>query len=268
MTDLNKEQEKAANFQDGICAVIAVPGSGKTRTMMERIGVLVKHHNIPPESILGLTFTRNAADEMRHRLVPVLGDLAGRVTLSTIHSFCHSLLRNEGRVFDILYGKDQIIFIRKIMKRLKADGLSTGMVLREISLAKSNLVGVDEFGDLFTGDKTMQKIGRIYEEYEDEKSKRMLLDFDDLLFETHMILSQDQDVRDKYSGLFRHLLIDEFQDCSPVQMEILKLVMGNDNGNGKSFWCAADDAQSTPILSIIVRVFPEPGTAMTAHIPS
>ena len=74
MTDeLNPDQEKAAKFKDGVCAVIAVPGSGKTRTMMERIGILVKDHGIPPEAILGLTFTRNAADEMRNRLVPVIG---------------------------------------------------------------------------------------------------------------------------------------------------------------------------------------------------
>ena len=89
MTDeLNPDQKKAAEFKDGVCAVIAVPGSGKTRTMMERIGMLVRDHGIPPEAILGLTFTRNAADEMRNRLVPVLGDLSARVFLATIHSFC------------------------------------------------------------------------------------------------------------------------------------------------------------------------------------
>jgi DNA helicase-2/ATP-dependent DNA helicase PcrA len=125
--------------------VIAVPGSGKTRTMMERIGILVKKHGIPPENILGLTFTRNAAEEMRNRLVPVLGDLASRVTLSTIHSFCYFLLKNEGSVFDILSGRDQIIFMREIMKKLKVKDLSIGMILREISLAKNNLISVDEF---------------------------------------------------------------------------------------------------------------------------
>ena len=65
MPELNREQEEAASFLEGIAGVIAVPGSGKTRTMMERIGKLVKIHRIPPENILGLTFTRNAAEEMR-----------------------------------------------------------------------------------------------------------------------------------------------------------------------------------------------------------
>ena len=74
MAELNKEQQEASDFLNGIAATIAVPGSGKTRTMMERIGKLVKVHCIPPENILGLTFTRNAAEEMRTRLIPVLGE--------------------------------------------------------------------------------------------------------------------------------------------------------------------------------------------------
>ena len=69
---LNKEQLAAADFLDGICVVVAVPGSGKTLTMTHRIGNLVKKHGIAPENILGLTFTRNAADAMREKLVPVL----------------------------------------------------------------------------------------------------------------------------------------------------------------------------------------------------
>ena len=142
MAELNKEQEEAANFLNGIAATIAVPGSGKTRTMMERIGKLVKVHGVSPESILGLTFTRNAAEEMRQRLIPVLGELASRVTLSTIHSFCHYLLRNEGRTFEILSGKDQLIFVRNVMKQLRVKDLSIGMVLNEISLSKNNLIDV------------------------------------------------------------------------------------------------------------------------------
>ena len=83
---LNKEQQKAADFLDGICVVVAVPGSGKTLTMTHRIGNLVKKHGVAPEDILGLTFTRNAADAMREKLAPVLNDLSTRVHLATIHS--------------------------------------------------------------------------------------------------------------------------------------------------------------------------------------
>jgi len=245
MNELNKEQQEAASFLEGICAVIAVPGSGKTKTMMERIGVLVNTHGIPPENILGLTFTRNAAEEMRNRLAPVLGDLASRVTLSTIHSFCHYVLRSEGRVFAIISGKDQIIFMRNIMKQLKMKDLSIGMVLQEIGLAKNNLISVDEFKDLYEGDKTMLKIAEIYEAYDREKARKMLMDFDDLLVEVYRILNEKPEVRWKYQRVFQHLLVDEFQDTNPAQMEILKLLIDtSEDENGSSFWICGDDWQS------------------------
>jgi len=240
---LNKEQKRAAEFRNGIAAVIAVPGSGKTRTMMERIGILVKGYNVPPENILGLTFTRNAAEEMRQRLIPVLGDMASRVTLSTIHSFCHYLLRSEGRVFEILSGKDQFVFMRNIMKHMRLKDLSLGMVMSEISLAKNNLIDVDEFRTLYEGDKTMLKVAEIYRKYDEEKSKKCLMDFDDLLVESYRLLHDHEEIRSKYTDRYLHLLVDEYQDTNPVQLEILKTLI-NSNGNGSSFWVCGDDWQS------------------------
>jgi len=239
---LNKEQKAAAEFLDGICVVVAVPGSGKTLTMTHRIGNLVKR-GVAPENILGLTFTRNAAEAMRDKLIPVLDDMSSRVTLSTIHSFCHYLLRCEGKTFEILSGKEQIIFMRNIMKKLKIKDLSIGMILREISLAKSNLITADEFRLLYEGDKSMQKVADIYENYDREKSKKLFFDFDDLLVETHRLLNENDVVRDKYKGTFRHLLVDEFQDINPIQSEILKILVNNSQ-KGTSFWVCGDDWQS------------------------
>ena len=243
MKGLNKEQKKAASFKNGIAAVISVAGSGKTKTMMERIGFLVTRHNVMPENILGLTFTRNAAEEMRLRLIPVLGELAQRVTLSTIHSFCHYLLRSEGKVFEIISGKEQISMIRYLMKRKRLD-MSVGTLLREISLAKNNLIGVEEFKALYESDKLMSKVANIYESYEKEKAKKYLLDFDDLLVETYNLLSTDDSIREKYSERYQHVLIDEFQDTNPVQLEIIKLIVDHRNSNQKSYWITGDDWQS------------------------
>jgi DNA helicase-2/ATP-dependent DNA helicase PcrA len=240
---LNKEQQAAAEFLNGICVVVAVPGSGKTLTMTHRIKNLINKHGIAPESILGLTFTRNAADAMREKLAPVLNDLACRVHLATIHSFCHFLLRSEGRMFNILSGKEQVIFLRDIMKRLRIKELTTGMVLREISLAKNNLIDVAEFRELYGDDKTMQRVADIYEAYDQEKQKRLLMDFDDLLLEVFRLLNENESVREKYRGTFRHLLVDEYQDTNPVQMEILKILV-NGNEEGASFWACGDDWQS------------------------
>ena len=241
--ELNKEQLAAADFLNGICVVVAVPGSGKTLTMTHRIGNLVKKHGIAPENILGLTFTRNAADAMREKLVPVLDDMASLVQLSTIHSFCHYLLRNEGIIFNVLSGKDQIVFIREVMKQLRVKDLSIGMVLREISLAKNNLIDVDEFRALYEGDQSMLKVADIYETYDRDKSKKFLLDFDDLLVESYRLLNSHDDVREKYRGTFHHLLVDEYQDTNPLQNEIFKTLV-DDSGNGSSFFVVGDDFQS------------------------
>ena len=243
MSNLTLEQLKAAESKNSIVAVIAVPGSGKTKTMMERIGILVNDHGISPENILGLTFTKNAAEEMKSRLVKVLGDRSERVHLSTIHSFCYYLLKKEGFVFEIVSGKEQLILIKDTMKQLKIKDITIGTVLREISLAKNNLIFVDEFKELFVGDKTMMKIADIYERYDQLKDKKMLLDFDDLLIQTYELLKNDPKVREKYLEMFNSVLIDEFQDTNPVQLEILKLLI-TDNQNNSSFWVCGDDHQS------------------------
>ncbi|MBT6340464.1 MAG: ATP-dependent helicase [Desulfobacula sp.] len=243
MSDLTPEQLKAAEFKDGICAVIAVPGSGKTKTMMERIGILVNKHGIAPENILGLTFTKNAAAEMKSRLVEVLGDRSERVHLSTIHSFCYYLLKREGFVFEIVSGKEQLILMKEVMKQLKIKDLTVGTVLREISLAKNNLIFVDEFKELFVGDPSMMKVAVIYERYDDLKFKKMLLDFDDLLIQSYVLLRDHEKIRGKYLETFSSVLIDEFQDTNPVQLEILKLLI-TENSADSSFWVCGDDHQS------------------------
>ena len=243
MTQLNAEQKAAAEFVNGIASVVAVPGSGKTLTMTHRIGNLVKQ-GVSPENILGLTFTRNAAQAMRDKLETVLEDTASRVHLSTIHSFCMRLLRNEGRSFQILQGKEQIIFIRKIMRKKKINNLPVGMILREISLAKSNLIQADEFHTLYEGDSTMLMVAEVFREYEQEKKKRLLMDFDDLLVETYRLLKKKDQVREKYKETWKHILVDEFQDTNPAQMEILQLLAGNSNGNQSSLWICGDDWQS------------------------
>ncbi len=243
---LNPKQQEAAEFENGIAAVIAVPGSGKTKTMMERVAKLINDYHIPPENILGLTFTRNAAEEMRSRLIPVLGDQADRVKLSTIHSFCLHLLKTEGKVFEILSGKEQLIFIKNVMKRLKIRDITVGTVLREISLAKNNIISPSEFKEFFEGDKSMQKIAEIYQEYDDEKERKLFLDFDDLLLETYYLLLNDIDIRSKYQSTFPSILVDEFQDINPVQFEILRLLMSDDpeKETPSSFWVAGDDYQA------------------------
>jgi len=208
---LNANQLAASKFKNGIASVVAVPGSGKTLTMTRRIAYLIQHHGIAPESILGLTFTRNAAQAMRDKLRPILNDVAARVTLSTVHGFCYTVLKNEGKSFELLHGAEQIRFIRMIMKKHRIRTLSPGTILREISLAKNNLISAQVFQEIYLDDPTMEIIGQIYHAYETEKQKNFLLDFNDLIIETCQLLKNSPEIREKYQQTFRHVLVDEFQ---------------------------------------------------------
>jgi len=239
---LNDQQKAASDFTHGIACVIAVPGAGKTLTMSHRIGNLVKK-GIPPESILGLTFTRNAALAMRKKLQPVLNDQASRVTLSTIHAFSLNLLKNEGRSFELLIGSDQIKFIKKILKKLKIRNIPSGMVLREIGLAKNNLITIDEFKALYDGDNTMMKVADVYLAYENDKRTKLLMDFNDLLIETLTLLKNNKEIKKKYQNTYKHTLVDEFQDTNPAQLHLLKELIDTSNEDS-SFWVCADDWQS------------------------
>jgi DNA helicase II / ATP-dependent DNA helicase PcrA len=241
--ELNEQQLQAAENLNGISVVIAVPGSGKTTTMTRRIWNLV-NAGIAPENILGLTFTRNAAEAMRKKLKPVLEDKAERVHLSTIHSWCHFLLRNEGKIFEILDGKEQIVFIRKLFQKLGIKDISVGMTLQEIRLAKNNLISVDEFFELYEDDRTMTKVSAVYRAYEEAKPKKLLLDFEDLLLESFQLLSTDEEVRTKYQSMFFHLMVDEYQDCSPLQFELIRLLVPSTDHENSSLWVCGDDWQS------------------------
>ena len=127
MHELNEKQRQAAEFMFGTAAVIAIPGSGKTLTMAARIGHLVES-GIAPEKILGLTFTRNVAGAMREKLRPVLLDRASLVPLSTIHSFCHRLLKEEGRMFEVVSGRRQVHLVKRVIRKASASSWTSTTV--------------------------------------------------------------------------------------------------------------------------------------------
>ena len=241
--ELNTQQDRAARIKSGIASVIAVPGSGKTLTMTHRIYNLVEQ-GASPESILGLTFTRNAAEAMRKKLRPLLGQKARRVHLSTIHSFCYKLLREEGKQFELLQGQEQVRLLKRVMQKKKVKNLPSGMILREISLAKSNLISPEEMRAIYQGDGTMQQIALVAEAYEEEKQSKLLLDFDDLLLQTHALFQNDHGIRQKYQKMYTHILVDEFQDTNPAQMAILKFLIQQVKKKYASFWVCGDDWQS------------------------
>jgi DNA helicase-2/ATP-dependent DNA helicase PcrA len=207
---LNDQQLAASRFKSGIASVLAVPGAGKTLTMTNRIANLIQEHNIPPESILALTFTRNAAKSMKDKLRSIINSTSSRVTLSTIHAWAMWLLKEEGKTFDLLHGKEQLRFIREIMKKHKIK-ISPRIILRDINLAKNNLISPADMREMNQEDFIMQKVAEVYEAYENEKKKKFLMDFNDLLSEANSLLQNNPSIREKYQELFQHVLVDEYQ---------------------------------------------------------
>jgi DNA helicase-2/ATP-dependent DNA helicase PcrA len=207
---LNDQQLAASRFKSGIASVLAVPGAGKTLTMTNRIANLIHEHHVPPETILALTFTRNAAKSMKDKLRSIINSTSSRVTLSTIHAWAMWLLKEEGKTFDLLHGKEQLRFIREIMKKHKIK-ISPRIILRDINLAKNNLISPADMREMNQEDFIMQKVAEVYEAYENEKKKKFLMDFNDLLSEANSLLQNNPSIREKYQELFQHVLVDEYQ---------------------------------------------------------
>jgi DNA helicase-2/ATP-dependent DNA helicase PcrA len=132
------------------------------------------------------------------------------VTLSTIHAWAMWLLKEEGKTFDLLHGKEQLRFIREIMKKHKIK-ISPRIILRDINLAKNNLISPADMREMNQEDFIMQKVAEVYEAYENEKKKKFLMDFNDLLSEANSLLQNNPSIREKYQELFQHVLVDEYQ---------------------------------------------------------
>lgn len=240
--ELSKSQREAADFRDGVCVVAAVPGSGKTLTMAGRIGILVRERGVSPEHILGLAFTRSAARAMRSHLDSVLGSRARLVTLATVHSFCYMLLTRETGRFELIREARQLALIREILRDHPFRDLQPGAILREISLARNNMLTPGEFRVLHEHDPDFHRIALIMETYRRRKQDRGWLDFDDLLLETIRLLRDRPELGRRRRERYRHILVDEFQDTSPAQAAVIRLLY--DGAPGSSLWVCGDDWQS------------------------
>jgi DNA helicase-2/ATP-dependent DNA helicase PcrA len=214
-------------------AVLAGPGSGKTRVITYRVAALIDS-GVPPHNICAITFTNKAADEMRQRVV-ALGTAAG-AHISTFHSLCVRILRRYADSAGIksnfsVYGEsDQSRCIKQAVKdcELDATNFPPARMLEAISALKNNLVDVDTFkaeaDDFFS--KTLAKI---YARYEHILSERNGLDFDDLLLKTAFLLQGCPDVCGELGNRFKFVLIDEYQDTNHAQYKIAKSLVSAHN---------------------------------------
>ncbi len=256
LDDLNDIQRQAVTTIDGPVMVIAGPGSGKTRVLTFRIAHLIKS-GVAPWQILALTFTNKAAKEMKARIEGVVGQSAYKVWAGTFHSIFSRILRVEAhRIgypndFTIYDTDDSKSVIREIIKSLSLNPkeYNVGAVRSRISSAKSNLITPKNYGtneELLLADQMNRRpmTHKIYEKYAAKCLRAGAMDFDDLLLQTFKLLYTNPDnIRAKYQGQFKYLMVDEFQDTNFLQYEILKLFSIYE-GSSHNICIVGDDAQS------------------------
>ena len=227
VADLNPAQREAVLHEGGPLVVVAGAGSGKTRVLTRRIARLVVS-GVPPWRILAITFTNKAADEMRRRVVELVGADAERMWVSTFHAACVRMLRrNAERIgyrpgFSIYDDGDSRRLVEHVLDDLGIDQrrFPPRAVLGVISSAKSDMVDVAAF-DERAGTIYERRIAQAYAEYERRLVAANAMDFDDLLVRTVRMFREHPDVLEHYQERFEHVLVDEYQDTNVAQNELV-----------------------------------------------
>lgn len=243
---LNEEQIKPVMDTEGAVLVLAGAGSGKTRVLTSRIAYLVENKGAHPSSILAITFTNKAANEMKERLSAMI-DGAQSMWICTIHSMCVRILRLFADRLG--YNKNFSIYSETertaVIKRAFAEsGLEDEKLLKNIKFHIANAKMLGQEPEEYARDnadlKGIREITAVYAAYCDHLKKNNALDFDDLLTQTLRLLETDRDALEYLSGKFRYIHVDEFQDTNRVQYEIIRL-LATVHGN---LFAVGDDDQS------------------------
>jgi DNA helicase-2/ATP-dependent DNA helicase PcrA len=252
LNNLNEAQRAAVVHSDGPVMIIAGAGSGKTRVLTYRIAHLLQQ-GVDAFNILALTFTNKAAKEMRERIEKINGTEARNLWMGTFHAVFAKILRIEAdklgypNNFTIYDTDDAKSLMRDILREQGLDDkiYKPDLVLNRISAAKNNLYSWQEYQDNvnFVNDDASSgkpKMGLLFELYVKRCFKASGMDFDDLLYNTYVLLSKFPPVLHKYQHKFKYILVDEFQDTNYAQYQILKkLAAVHEN-----ICVVGDDAQS------------------------
>ena len=234
LSGLNPEQADAVRTLEGPVLVLAGAGTGKTRVITCRIAYMLAR-GIPPESILGLTFTNKAAAEMRERLEGMVEPaLAQRVTLGTFHSFCIRLLRKHiaklGYMpgFTIADESDQQGIFKQACGALGYAGgnFPVGAAFARIGDWKNHLIDPLQAQRESSNDFD-SKAARIYEHYQELLEQQNMVDFDDMLLLVYQLFRDFPDVLKEYQTRYHYLLVDEYQDTNTAQFVLIRMIAGD-----------------------------------------
>lgn len=252
LDQLNEPQREAASCTDGPVMIIAGAGSGKTRTLTYRIAHLMEL-GVDPFHILALTFTNKAANEMKERIIKLVGGEGRNLWMGTFHSVFARVLRAEATKlgytssFTIYDTDDSKAAIKQIVKQLNLDPKTykPSFVLNRISMAKSNLLSPKDYQEnpeIYQTDIDSKRpaIGQIYVMYDQRLHNSNAMDFDDLLFNMNILLRDFPDVLLKYQQRFQYIMVDEYQDTNYAQYLIVKKLAARN----QNICVVGDDAQS------------------------
>lgn len=244
---LNSEQKKAVQFDEGSSLIVAGAGSGKTKVLTYKIAYLISK-GYAPESILALTFTNKAANEMKLRIKDLIGSPADDLWMGTFHSIFAKILRAEAehlgftKNFSIYDAEDSGTLITNVITDLgiNSEQLSPRLVRRRISLNKNLMIMPEEYGQKYINSANDEKFVLMYTEYQRRLKANNAMDFEDLLLQPIQLFTENKKVHSKYKKLFSYLLIDEFQDTNKPQFEIAKILTPRED----KIIAVGDDAQS------------------------
>ena len=236
----DEDQMEAIICQDPAVMIVAGPGSGKTRVMASRLAYLLRTGTCQPSEILLISFTNDAAENLRHTAEEKMrGSVATArgVACFTFHSFCSSVLRKHGHLifgtrkeFILADEGDQIKIMMGLMeqKSMSPSPSVAKKVLTKIRFWKENGLGYLGVRKKTIVDWTDDRAYELYPEYQSRLKSLTALDLGDLLLQTLRIFRGYPDVLAEYRRTYKHILVDEFQDVSPAQYDILRLLaMGN-----------------------------------------
>jgi len=229
LDDLNPTQRHAVTFGEGPLMVLAGAGSGKTRVITRRVARLLRD-GVAPESMLAVTFTNKAAGEMARRVQEIGG---GRVHIATFHSACARFLRSHGHhlgfprnfsIFDT-YDRDSCLKMLMQERELTPEGVKPSQVGRIVSRLKNHGVTPDEYRETHAHDDPItaeEVVAELYGPYQERLRKLGAMDFDDLLGNFLLLMTECPEVADGYRQRFEWILVDEFQDTNRVQYELTR----------------------------------------------
>lgn len=240
---LNPQQRQAVVHEGSPLLIVAGAGSGKTAVLTRRIAYLMAARGVGVGQILAITFTNKAAAEMRERVVGLVGEKARYMWVSTFHSTCVRILRNQAALIEGLnsnfsiydaddsrrllqmVGRDLGLDIKRYSPRLLANAISN--LKNELIDPHQALAGLTE-----DSDDLARAVASVYDEYQRRLRAANALDFDDLIGETVAVLQAFPQIAQYYRRRFRHVLVDEYQDTNHAQYVLVRELVGRDNNDG------------------------------------